>query len=316
MQYSEVHGYNISKLTLGTVALGLDYGISNDKGKPKQEDSFEILRCALKKGINTLDTARSYGNAEQLIGDFLGNNKGEQPANVITKFKISSENLLNRDNARKEVYASLQASRTLLRCGRIPFCLFHMDRKLPTDQVLEILPGILIDLKHDGWIDIAGVSIDNPREVESFLGHPVIEAFQVPMNIFDGRLVKNGMVQRMHLENKIVFVRSVFLQGLFFMSPDHLKGNLLKAAEFLQTLKNLAKVANMSISQLAFSYIRDMPGVTSIAFGAVNVEQVKQNIGLLQGKVIDAEIRESIQALFSDIPEDIITPGLWSLNNH
>jgi aryl-alcohol dehydrogenase-like predicted oxidoreductase len=315
MQYSEANGYNISKLTLGTVALGLEYGISNDKGKPAQKDSFEILSCALKEGINTLDTARSYGSAEQLIGEFLGSNEGAQP-NIITKFKISPENLWNKEQARKEIYNSLQASRSFLRSGRIPFCLFHMDRKLPIGQVLEILPAIFTDLKHDGWIDIGGVSIDHPDEVASFLRHPVIEAFQVPMNIFDGRLVKSGLVQRMHVENKIVFVRSVFLQGLFFMPPDHLKGTLVKAAEYLHILQNLAKQANMSILQLAFSYIRDMPGVTSIVFGAVHVEQVKQNIDLLQGNIINAEVRESIRVLFSNIPEDIITPGLWSLNNH
>lgn len=313
MQYSEVHGYNISKLTLGTVALGLDYGISNYKGKPELKDSFEILTCALKEGINTLDTARSYGNAEQLIGDFLDSNEREQQTNIITKFTISLENLFNKEQAREEVYKSLLASRSFLKSERIPFCLFHMDRNLPIDQVLEILPAILTDLKHDGLIDIGGISVDHPNEVELFLEHPVIEAIQVPMNIFDIRLIKNGMLKRMYAENKIVFVRSIFLQGLFFMHPDHLKGNLVKAAEYIHILQNLAKRADMSISQLAFSYIRDMEGITSIVFGAVNAKQVKQNINLLQGNVINTEIRESIKTLFANMPEYIITPGLWSL---
>ena len=69
----------------------------------------------------------------------------------------------------------------------------------------------------------------------------------------------------------------------------------------------------MSIAQMAFSYIRDMKGISSIVFGAVNAAQVRQNIDLLQGNAIDHKIRESIETLFSDMPEDIITPGIWSL---
>ncbi|HEX3934341.1 MAG TPA: aldo/keto reductase [Puia sp.] len=313
MQYSEVHGYTLSKLTLGTVALGLDYGISNDKAKPGRKDSFDILSRALDLGINTLDTASSYGNAEQLIGDLLQDRLlPHQRINIVTKFKISAANVSNKERLRKEVYDSLRSSLGYLRLQRVPFCLFHMDRNLPMDEVLKVLPSILSDLKHDGLIDIGGVSADHPGEVGSFLEYPVVEAIQVPMNIFDLRLIKSGMLERMHASDKIVFVRSVFLQGLFFMPPDGLKGNLAGAAAYIRILQKLAKEANMSIAQLAFSYIRDLSGISSIVFGAVNAQQVEQNIELLQGNAVNAEVGESIRSLFDNVPEHIITPGLWS----
>jgi aryl-alcohol dehydrogenase-like predicted oxidoreductase len=313
MQYSEINGYHISKLTLGTVALGMDYGIANKQGKPDQYESYKILSAACKAGINTLDTARTYRDAEQIIGDFLKQNEKPRQVNVVTKFKISPTNIFNKEHARTEVYNSLKASRSLLKLASVPFCLFHMDRKLPVDQVLEILPAILTDLKHDGIIDVGGISVDHPAETALFIKHPVIEAIQVPMNVFDLRLVKNEMVQRMHEANKMVFIRSVFLQGLFFMAPGELTGNLFKAAKYIEALQNLAKQADMSIAQMAFSYIWDMEGISSIVFGAVNAAQVKQNIDLLQGNAIDNKTRESIETLFADMPEDIITPGLWSL---
>jgi len=314
MQYSEVYGYKISRLTLGTVALGLNYGISNDNKKPARKDSFEILSYALKGGINTVDTARSYGDAEQLIGDFLDCQERKQPINIITKFKLNPENLFNEEKLRTEVYNSLHSSLAFLKLNRVPFLLFHMDRNLPMERVLEILPTVLIDLKSDGLIDVGGVSVDHPDEVESFLKYSIIEAIQVPINIFDMRLIKNGMLKYMNAEKKIVFARSIFLQGLFFMSSINLlKGKLSNAAKHIHALQDLAKSANMSIAQLAFSYIRDMEEISSIVFGAVNAEQVKQNINLLQGNPITTEIRDSIQTLFANIPEDIITPGLWSL---
>ena len=312
MKYSKLHGYNISRLTLGTVALGMDYGISNNKGKPDRANGFGIISSALMAGINTLDTARGYGEAEQLIGDFFDHEQINQPINIVTKFKISPENLINKEKARAEVYHIVRTSIKFLKLKYIPICLFHMNRHLPLDDVLKILPSIFYDLKNDGLIDVAGVSIDHPDEAKSFLEHPVIEAMQVPLNIFDTRIIKNGILNRLHTEGKIVFVRSVFLQGLFFMNPQNLKGNLVDAVKYIETLQDIARDANISIAQLAFSFINNQQNISSIVFGAVNQEQIKQNIGLLGNDIVSNEIKELIKYHFANVPEHIITPGLWS----
>ena len=60
----------MSKFILGTVQMGLDYGINNSIGKISVEESFKILLKAYLSGITTLDTAEVYGEAHQLIGDF------------------------------------------------------------------------------------------------------------------------------------------------------------------------------------------------------------------------------------------------------
>ena len=312
MEYSNIHGYKISNLTLGTVALGMNYGISNNEDKPDKAHSFGIISSALKSGINTLDTARGYGEAEQLIGDFLENKEIDQPVNIVTKFRLSPENLTNKEKVRTEIYNSVRSSLSFLKLKRIPICLLHMNRRLPLDDVLENLPSILSNLKNDGLIDIAGVSVDHPDEAASFLEHSVIEAMQVPVNIFDTRIIKNGSLERMHKEGKIVFARSIFLQGLFFMKPDNLKGNLTEATKYIEALHNTARRASMSISQLAFSFVNNLEGVSSIVFGAVNEGQVKQNIGLLETGVISDEIKKLIKYNFDEVPEHIITPGQWS----
>ena len=312
MEYSKLHGYNISRLTLGTVALGMNYGISNNEDKPDKASSFGIISSALKAGINTLDTARGYGEAEQLIGDFLEDREINEPINIVTKFRISLENLTNKEKVREEIYNSVRSSLSLLKIKYIPICLLHMNRRLPLDDVLENLPSIFSDLKNDGLIDVAGVSVDHPDEAVSFLEHPVIEAMQVPLNIFDTRVIKNGSLDRMHKDGKIVFVRSVFLQGLFFMNPHSLKGNLTEAVTYIEALQNIARRANMTIAQLAFSFINNLQGISSIVFGAVNQEQVKQNIALLETDVISDEIKALIKYNFDEVPEHIITPGQWS----
>lgn len=313
MEYSKVNGYTISKLSLGTVALGLDYGISNAEGRPSREKSFSILSTALSMGINTIDTARNYGDAELLVGSFLDQNKNHSGTNLVTKFEIDSETLLNKDKAREHAYNSIRSSCSNLKISQVPVCLFHKGKDQPVDLVLEVLPSILQDLKDDGLIDLAGISVYYPDEVELFLDLPIVAGMQVPLNIFDQRLISNGMLQRMHLEKKFVFVRSVFLQGLFFMQPSALKGSLSDARQYIEALHDLAIQAGMSIAELAFSYVKDLKGVTSIVFGATTEQQVIENINLLNSKSIPLNVKQAIEDLFKIMPEHIITPGVWKL---
>jgi aryl-alcohol dehydrogenase-like predicted oxidoreductase len=96
------------------------------------------------------------------------------------------------------------------------------------------------------------------------------------------------------------------------MNPNSLKGNLAEAAKYIEALQNIARSANMSIAQIAFSFINNLQGISSIVFGAVNQDQVKQNIELLETGVINNEIKELIRSNFDEVPEHIITPGQWS----
>ena len=54
---------NFDKIVLGTANFGLKYGNKNKKLSNKNIQ--EILNLAKKYGINIIDTAQSYGNAEK-----------------------------------------------------------------------------------------------------------------------------------------------------------------------------------------------------------------------------------------------------------
>ena len=59
-----------SKLILGTVQFGLNYGINNTIGMMSEDKVFELLENAYDLGITTLDTAEAYGNAHSVISNF------------------------------------------------------------------------------------------------------------------------------------------------------------------------------------------------------------------------------------------------------
>ena len=57
------------KLALGTVQFGLRYGVNNQSGIPNNKEISLILEHAKINGINTLDSATAYGNAEIKLGE-------------------------------------------------------------------------------------------------------------------------------------------------------------------------------------------------------------------------------------------------------
>src|SRR3989344_522680 len=75
----------MTALALGTVQLGVSYGVSNRIGRPSIEEIHAILNSAWHQGIRVLDTASSYGNAEQLIGEYINPSMFE----IISKISSS-----------------------------------------------------------------------------------------------------------------------------------------------------------------------------------------------------------------------------------
>ena len=310
MKYAKAGGYNISKYTLGTVQLGMEYGIANKSGKPDMEKSFSIIQAAVDGGINSIDTALLYGDSEVVIGNFFSSSKCDLNKIVLTtKFKISpGENLSDKD-IEKQIRGFVEQSLQRLKLNRIPVYMLHN----PTDMIQygKAVPETLRKLRNEGLIEKAAVSVYTPAEVEEMLKTDIYEAVQLPMNIFDTRFVKSGVLKKLHSAGKIVFVRSVFLQGLFFTEPLVLKGVLKEAEVPLRQLAGLAESEGMSIAQLAMSYIRDMEEVTSLVIGAETPQQVSDNIMLVEGPGISEKTRNEAYKLFDGMSVDILDPNNW-----
>jgi aryl-alcohol dehydrogenase-like predicted oxidoreductase len=311
MEYISRNGYEFSKLALGTVQLGMDYGISNRNGKPSSMIAKDIIDSALQAGITTLDTSESYGSAEKEIGTCLANYKGRNQPVVVTKFKVSVQSSYSNENIREEIYKSIDTSLRRLNLRKVPVYLFHKDKNQRLEQLIEPLLNVFDELKRKEMIEIAGISAYGPEDVDTVLNNDILEAVQIPINIFDHRLVKNGRLDQLTQQNKIVFARSIFLQGLLFMKADEVPGKLLEAKKYLSVLGEIATTAGLTIPQLAFKYVNNMQAITSIVFGAISTQQVIENISLLELPALEPGITESISQAFANVPDLVITPGLW-----
>ena len=123
MKYNETKGVSISELSLGTVQLGVSYGINNQSGKPDRTQAFGILDTALTNGISALDTAAAYGDSEQVIGQWLQTIPEEKRPFITTKLKALDHSGL--DALRRSVNAQLEHSMQQLGLSCIPCLMLH-----------------------------------------------------------------------------------------------------------------------------------------------------------------------------------------------
>ncbi len=304
-------GISFSGITLGTVQLGKDYGISNHKGKPAVETAFQLLEAASRRHINVFDTAQNYGDAERILGDFF--NGREKPV-IMSKMNID-HNMLRQSSADllKSITLLLESTLEKLRIPCLPILFIHNTESL--QGAGNKIRAALESLKRVQLIDKAGISfsvIDIEQEFETvwpWIQDDVFETIQIPINLLDNRLLHNYLDQLKTID-KIVFARSVFLQGLILMNPEDVPPYMQQAVPFLRHLDRICDKSGLSRDQLAFSYVRDLPVVDSILIGVDSMEQLENNLSLIDGPAIPERFLQEIQTGWN-IPDWIVTPFKW-----
>ena len=135
------------------------------------------------------------------------------------------------------------------------------------------------------------------------LQNEIYEATQVPMSVFDQKLIHKGYIKRLKERNIAVFVRSVFLQGIFFLEPERITDPILLdyAKPYIEMLRSYCESENMSIAEFAISYIRDVEGVTSLVLGADTKEQVTENIKYIHAPRISERTRAELSERFQEV---------------
>jgi len=307
MRTKNVKGLDLSVLSLGTVQLGLNYGINNADGKPSQETSNAILDCAIANGINCLDTAAAYGDSEVVIGNWL---KTVDPANrpfIVTK--AARIEPMPLDALRNDMKQRVAESKKRLGVEQLDMLMLHHFDDYLANQ--ETLLKVMQELKAEGDVRFIGASAYSHHDY-GVLADAGFDATQIPINIFDWGQIENGGLKKLEQSGMMVFVRSVYLQGLVFQDPDHLAPGMEFARDTLVKFRALCAKYNMSPAALAMAYAVSLPGVTSLVLGSEKVEQVQQNVQLLeQAAELTAEQMAEIRENFIDTPNRVLNPSIW-----
>lgn len=204
----------VSRIGLGTVQFGLNYGITNRAGRPAQEEIERICQTAADAGIDTLDTACLYGDAEAIIG----HTRAADMFRIVTKTpKFAAA--ASAEAAADELSAALATSLDRLGRRSVDALLFHDAEDLlgPYGNALWDAMACARDSEQAGKI---GVSVYHGRQIDAVLDRYPIDVIQVPFNPLDRRLIDGGQFDRLSAAHVEIYARSLFLQGLLLQSPD------------------------------------------------------------------------------------------------
>jgi len=298
---------NISKITLGTAQLGLNYGFNNITGKPNIEECLNILNYAYINGINSFDTAQAYGKSEEIIGVWIKNYK---PKNVFITTKIIIPKI-NIDKEKLEVYLDEKIYSSLGRLNTSVIDNLVLHRFDDLEFFKEELINSLLKFKNRELINKLGVSLYDVSELEKVIEYGIFDSVQIPSSIFDQRFIKSGTLKKAKENNILVFCRSIFLQGLMFRHPKSIPIYLRGIEDYLIKLNEFAKSHNISIQEIAINYLKDIDEIDSLLIGIDNVMQLKENIRIFKSNK-DFDYYEIVNDL-NEIPNKFLDPRKWKV---
>ena len=291
------------KLILGTVQLGVDYGIN--KQKPTLDQSLEILNYCIKNDINTFDTAQDYGNCEEIISNITNMN-----INVITKINFHSKDQNIDTQDFEKILEKVNNSLESLKINNLYTLLLHRF----DDFINKELVDNLFKIKNMGLIENIGVSVYTVEEAIKVLKDERFTIIQIPFNYLDNQWNNDefkSLIQKRH--DVEIHVRSIFLQGILVNDFKHWPK--IKEYDFepiYDNITNLCKKYKLSKLELVVGYIKSVKWIDSVLFGVDNIEQLKENIELYKNtnKLTDEILNEFIYK-FKDIPKELVNPVMW-----
>lgn len=307
MKTATCKGLNISTLSLGTVQLGMNYGINNATGRPDAKTSNAILSLAVESGINVLDTAGSYGDSELVIGNWLKTVNPQKRPFIVTKVTGFTPGTYSAVKAFLQQKVALSKQR--LGMEQLDMLMIHNFDEYLRDQ--DNIRQAMEELKADGDIRFTGASAYTHHDYGQ-IADTGFDATQIAVNLFDWKQIENGGMQKLKDSGMIVFARSVFLQGLVFTDPDHLPTKMEFARGTLVKFRALCEAFKLTPATLALSYVNSLPEVTSLVLGCETLQQVRENVDLINRCVtLSPEQLSAIRSCFIDTPSRVLNPSLW-----
>ena len=289
----------MSKLALGTVQFGTDYGI-NSGIKVDPNEVTNIINCARNNDISLLDTAQLYGSSEKVLGDV-----NTQDFDIVTKSRGFDQEAITEKEAMFVINDLHKSLKLLKQKSLYAFLVHHGEDLLKPGG--EMIFNQLQTLKKQGLVNKIGISAYIDNQLIEIIDRFDIDIIQLPMNILDSRLINNGLLNKIYAKGIEIHTRSVFLQGLLLMDID-------KRPKYFERWSSLWKfwyewLADNKLSPLEASirYMISKPEISRVLVGVDNKDQLQKIINAVDGNL------PPIPEELSTNDPDLLNPGNWKI---
>ncbi len=259
---------NAARLILGGAQFGMPYGITNRRGQVHEAGVRAILERAQGAQVRLVDTAAAYGTSEEVLG------------RVLVDFPdfgiISKMPPLGGDSIGAEDIQNLQdkVSRTLdtLRRGNLEALLVHASGDLfkpGGEGLIEFLCG----LRSDDVVSRIGVSIYEAHEIDRVLETFTPDIVQLPLNLFDQRLVRSGHIAKLRTAGVEIHARSAFLQGILLTDPTNLPVHFTSFTDAFEAYSDFLEANELSRLSASLGFVLRQNGVDKVVVGVTDPQE-------------------------------------------
>jgi aryl-alcohol dehydrogenase-like predicted oxidoreductase len=164
----------------------------------------------------------------------------------------------------------------------------------------------LDEARSSGLVSRVGVSVYSGDEIEAVLDVMQPDIVQLPVSVFDQRLVRNGGLARLAARGIEVHGRSAFLQGFALMDPDAVPRHLRGWVEVLTEFDRRCEELGVSRVQGALGWACSLEPISVVVCGVNDAVQFAELVDAARASVpIDAF--ESVAV--DDV--DLVDPRRW-----
>jgi aryl-alcohol dehydrogenase-like predicted oxidoreductase len=288
----------ISKISIGTVQFGMDYGIANKIGKTSFSEASKILDEASKLGINKIDTASVYGNSEIVLGK-IG----------VDKFKVTTK-IPSVPKDTKDIYNFVEKTilKSLSNIAVDSFyeILIHDSNQLLNKAFSDEMTYAMQKLKEKGYAQKIGISIYEPLELENINNLSNYDVIQSPLNILDRRLIETGWLLKLKKYNIDIQVRSIFLQGLLLMGKESRPEKFNRWSSIWRIWDQWLTKNKLTPLKACINFPFSIDGIDSVVIGVDSKSQLQE----INNNLTNRNIRYP-SALQSE-EKDLINPIFWN----
>ena len=313
MEYRELGrtGLRVSALSLGTVELGLDYGIPvpNDYGKPSRKEAIEIIEYAVDSGINLFDTAAGYGESEILLGEALYHHPD---CYIVTKVNIpqnDSGELLTPSEFNRQVRQSLDNSLRLLQRDTIDIMQIHNA----TSEIIENseMIAILNLAKEEGKVRFIGASVYGEKAALSAVQSGWIDVIQVAFNLLDQRMSETVFAAAKKAGIGVI-VRSAFLKGALTKKGRFLPDELSELRDQVERVVDRLGITWEELPEFALRFCLSVPEISTVLIGTRTREELDYSIGTADSGALSGGLLDTAKGLGIS-EEQILNPSYWPI---
>jgi len=298
-------GISVSRIALGTVELGLDYGIAGagDHHRPDEAAAARLLNHALDTGVTFIDTARMYGEAEAIIGRAIGHRRGE----YVIASKVATPDEMRGAEARAHVQRSIETSLAALGTDHIDLMYSH------SATIDEIARGdvyaALDEARRAGQVRAVGASTYGEAAPMAAVKHGGYDCIQVAYNLLD-RALEAEFLPAAQAANIGVVARSVLLKGALTHRYAHLPEVLADLRTAAAQAQALAAAAGLSLPEAAYRYVLAHPALSSALVGTAREDELTETVSWAGARPLPADLLAALRRItLADLRQ--LSPANW-----